>query len=355
MPPKQTLHGLLANAENSTNNPFEVLGDDEPKKPPRRRKGHRAAKKPHDVPPPPNPPPKLYPELGIAAKYLAYLVKIDDTDMQKYSCGECRAASHQGSVHWYSTEGNTLRKVRPAHAPVVVLLGDEKFASLGRLGLWESLEPFPSEDLFPDPLAADMIEFVGCSAPFRRKGVVNLGVSGDNIMNVIYRLQGTSPEQMLEVQHADWYSPMKSLWEALRTTSGGVELWVIHVGLNDIRQNVTWDPRPLYVMLQLIFDNTDEKSQILLTGLFLSEKYPDDLVRNINVQYRAAAVYFGEKYGKERIQYLPLDIDFEAGRDTVQDKSTKEEMLTANAYQEWAERLVLEMWNMIGPQPPQNP
>ncbi|KAB5517363.1 hypothetical protein GE09DRAFT_570768 [Coniochaeta sp. 2T2.1] len=352
MPPKQTLHGLLANAENSTNNPFEVLGDDEPKKPPRRRKGHRAAKKPHDVPPPP---PKLYPELGIAAKYLASVVKIDETDMQAYSCGKCKAASHQGSMHWYATEGNTLRKVRPAHAPVVVLLGDEKFASLGRLGMWESLEPFPSEDLVSDDAAVALIEGLGFAAPLRRKGVVNLGVAGDNIMNVIYRLKGTGPEDLPGVLNPAWYTPMKSLWEALRTTSGGVELWVIHVGSNDILPNVTWDPVPLYVMLQLILDNTDEKSKILLTGLFLSEKYPDGLVRNINVQYRTATVYFGEKYGKERIQYLPLDMDFEAGRDTIQDKATKEEALTANAYREWAERLVLEMWKMIGPQPPQNP
>lgn len=280
-------------------------------------------------------------------------VELDDETIDHYSHGEYREMSWEKSRTEHLPQLNLRSDNARRHTPraEVVLLGDGKIARMSTLS--PSSSPWPSEQLI---LPADAAAWT-IAPPLRRPGVFNAGVVGDGVMNLIYRLQGRVGEQVYQNPRAP-NTPktpeLESLFKAL-LSKRHVKLWVVHIGANDLLPAQRWDPFPLYVLLELLFRNSNHEAKVLLTGLFYAANVTDDYVYGLNREYMRAVQYFAGMYGAERIRFLPAPREYNRKVHLAQGPHLEalcNEDLNLAGYQMWMRHLVPEMWEMMQPTDP---
>lgn len=217
----------------------------------------------------------------------------------------------------------------------------------------------PNSKLWPSEILLPISDAIALSAqgtlpsPSRRHGVFNAGVMGDNIMNVIYRLQGSGAERIYQnpkVPNILKTPELEGLFSALLAKEN-IKLWVVHIGANDILPNHQWDPLPLYVLLELLFRNSNDKAKVLLTGLFYAANVPSEYIDRLNLQYMRTVEYFSSRYGAERIQFLLAPREFDRKIHLDQGPHLEglySQDLNADGYRVWIKQLVPKMWQMVG-------
>lgn len=170
--------------------------------------------------------------------------------------------------------------------------------------------------------------------PEKRDDVFNAACAGDKTMYLVHRLQG--------FPQSDFYQAFKET--LLEAFGSNVQLWVIHIGQNDLDEKRKFDPLPIYTLLRLLLGRSHGK--VLLTGLFHRHGVPDYYIDHVNEHYRKAVQHFGEIWGHERAQYLPPPPEFD---DTPHTTVLQNGVQAINDWGDriWITYLAIHMWKML--------
>jgi hypothetical protein len=99
-----------------------------------------------------------------------------------------------------------------------------------------------------------------------------------------------------------------------------------------------------------MFRNSTHDSKILLTGLFYAANVPGECMDKVNEQYRRAVQHFANRYGAERIQFLPAPEEFDHRVHLEKGphiEGLSNQDLNLEGYQVWMRQLVPKMWQML--------
>ncbi len=214
--------------------------------------------------------------------------KLDPLIASLRSYAKYKARSHDTSknVHIPLLQSH-LRGV-PASGPQVVLLGDSMFERMTTTGQSPNFPaPWPSLALFPSPDTAGLpTKEKDC----RFEGVFNAGVGGDKIQNVIYRLAGDNE---------------RGLPGLLPILAGSVQLWVVHVGTNNLSPKKGWtraDEAALRELARTLLA-ANPTCRVVLTKLFARTDVPWEVVSGVNETVRGIAERLGDEVGSGRVEY----------------------------------------------------
>ncbi|KAK0702244.1 SGNH hydrolase-type esterase domain-containing protein [Lasiosphaeris hirsuta] len=202
-----------------------------------------------------------------------------------------KARSHETS----KTQHIQLLSSSNENSPTVVLLGDSMLERMITTGQSPSLTvPWPSEIMLSSTALATL-------ALDRLKGVLNVGVGGDKIQNIAYRLVGDADPD-----------PSKTLsgLAAALAAHNSVKLWVVQAGTNNLSPKMGLtdaDCKAMGVLLRglLRLSSPQPESKVLLTGLFPRTDISVNLVDIANQKLAAMAREVNLEIGKESIFFLP--------------------------------------------------
>ncbi|KAK0747399.1 SGNH hydrolase-type esterase domain-containing protein [Apiosordaria backusii] len=175
-------------------------------------------------------------------------------------------------------------------SPEVVLIGDsmiERMLTTAHCGP-NLVSSWPSKIMLTDEHGEQLQE----------GRVLNLGVGGDKIQNVAYRLVGDSAQGLRSV--ADMLAERKS-----------VKLWVLQVGTNNLsaKKGLTeGDTDALKILVEALLEIGREDCRVLVTGLFLRRDISWDKIEKANesIQRVVGEISNGKpEGGEERVIWLP--------------------------------------------------
>ncbi|KAM7196742.1 hypothetical protein V8F20_006935 [Naviculisporaceae sp. PSN 640] len=237
--------------------------------------------------------------------------------------------------------------------PSVVLLGDSMLERMLTTGLSSHASPPPCLGEWPPPNLMTDSELETALAPMtlgktpcsRLPNVLNLGVGGDRIQNIVYRMIGDSQSSEKPLEG---YTPYLV---QLRS----IKLWVIQAGTNNLHPKHGLRDIDLSALEQLLRalllvpsnENGEASSRVLLTGLFkrsdISHEQIDAangkleaLVENLNGSLRP------EK-GGDRVVYMPPV----AGIGYNEEFFVDHVHLNLLGYQEWMKELVPMVYRCV--------
>ena len=171
-----------------------------------------------------------------------------------------------------------------------------------------------------------MISFaVPHSSTFARGDVLNLGVGGEKVANVLYRIS-------------------LGLLELLAPFS--VRLWVIHIGSNNLRRGCgplrSFEIAQLRLLLDTVLCVSDAETKVLLCGIFERRDIRVEQVRRSNELMLQAVHEINSQQGKERNfwQGQPQEIDL---RKHLADKAH----LNRKGYEIWDQTLSARITELI--------
>ena len=249
-------------------------------------------------------------------------------------------------------------------------MGDGYIQRLITVARCENREAWPSAYLMSylstieAATRASIVDNSGRPMPLRRTDVYNAGVIGDSTANLIYRLRGSPNYPVHPRLDPANPRPLRSLLEAFEAQN--VELWVIHIGTNDLVPGTVFDPVPIYALLDMLLKRSSDTAKVLLTGLFYQTHVPDDYIDKVNQYYKRAVQCFADNYGAARVQYLapPVEFDMSVHTDLVSIHldGLGNRHLNLAGYRLWMRDLVPKMWAMLkapsptlAPLPPPSP
>lgn len=164
-------------------------------------------------------------------------------------------------------------------APTVVLLGNSILERMCTTGQWKSPDLWPSEAMMNRVNMSATEEDVPRPTkegvdPLRRiSGVFNAGCGGDTIENVLYRLVG-------DQSHGEPEKNLIGLADALSVHDNKVQLWIVHVGTNDLHKKKGLTDKSVLamrVLLTTLFEISGPQTHILVSGIF----YRTDIRREL--------------------------------------------------------------------------
>ena len=176
----------------------------------------------------------------------------------------------------------------PAGGPRMVLLGDSMFERMTTTGQSPNFPaPWPSPALFPSP---DTPGLPAEDKDRRFEGVFNAGVGGDKIQNVIYRLVGDEE---------------RGLPGLLPILAGSVQLWVVHVGTNNLSPKKGWSRADEAALRELAGTllAANPTCKVVLTQLFTRTDVPWEIVSGVNETVKGIAKRLMEEVGSSRVDY----------------------------------------------------
>lgn len=154
----------------------------------------------------------------------------------------------------------------PADGPEIVLLGDGIIEDMMTTGACPNFPaPWPSPALLSDEAIADYTADDSDSHLHRTSRVLNAGVSGDRIQNLIYRLVGDEDEG----------GTLTGLLPAL-ARCGTVHTWIVHIGAENVTAGGSYGISEADIQalgqLTLALLKTDptegHRTKVILTPLF---------------------------------------------------------------------------------------
>ncbi|CAP68262.1 uncharacterized protein PODANS_7_4190 [Podospora anserina S mat+] len=157
-----------------------------------------------------------------------------------------------------------LESAKNPSSPDVVLIGDsmiERMLTTANCGP-NLVSPWPSQTMLPKDN----------SKQFQAGRVLNLGVGGDKIQNVAYRLVGDPTHRLKSV--ADMLAARRS-----------VKLWVLQVGTNNLSPKKglgDGDVDALRALVEALLDIGAKGCKVLVTGLFLRKDIPWEKIQQAN-------------------------------------------------------------------------
>lgn len=165
----------------------------------------------------------------------------------------------------------------------------------------------------------------------RFDGVLNVGVGGDKIQNIAYRLIGDpNPD------------PSKTLpgLAATLAAHNSVKLWVVQAGTNNLspKKGLTdADCKAMGVLLRGLsrLSSLQPESKVLLTGLFPRKDILVSLVDEANGKLAATARDVNTDIGEERVLFLPATKGIE-----TQEHLVDHVHLNLQGYAIWVEELL---------------
>ena len=166
----------------------------------------------------------------------------------------------------------------------MVLLGDSMFERMTTTGQSPNFPaPWPSPALFPSPNSPE-------EKDRRFEGVFNAGVGGDKIQNVIYRLVGDQE---------------RGLPALLPLLAGSVQLWVVHVGTNNLSPKKGWSRADEAALRELAgaLLAANPTCKVVLTRLLARTDVPWEIVSGVNETVKGIAEQLMEEVGSERVDY----------------------------------------------------
>ncbi len=199
-----------------------------------------------------------------------------------------KARSHDTSKNVHIPLLQSHLRDFPAGGPKMVLLGDSMFERMTTTGQSPNFPtPWPSPALFPSPDSPGLpTEEKGR----RFEGVFNAGVGGDKIQNVIYRLVGDEE---------------RGLPGLLPILVGSVQLWVVHVGTNNLSPKKGWsraDEAALWGLVGALLA-ANPTCKVVLTQLFARTDVPWEIVCGVNETVKGIAKRLGEEVGSSQVDY----------------------------------------------------
>ncbi|KAK3688637.1 SGNH hydrolase-type esterase domain-containing protein [Podospora appendiculata] len=186
--------------------------------------------------------------------------------------------------------------------PAVVLIGDSMLERMITTGESPNfVQPWPSPAMLDDAELARLNSTSPDARVERLQGVLNVGVGGDRIQNIAYRLVGnSSPDPAKDLP------ALAPLLEARKS----VKLWVVHAGTNNINPkkgltNAHRDALRVVLRALLKISSAQVDCRILVTGLFPRLDVPGPLMDEANVKLLSMVRDLNAELGKERVVFLP--------------------------------------------------
>lgn len=237
----------------------------------------------------------------------------------------------------YETSKSTHLPLLESHPsePSIVLFGDSTIERMTTTGAAPNLDPWPSSAMVDDKTLGRLSKTSGRNMN-RLSGVLNAGVGGDRIENMIYRLIGDKDEAR----------ELRGLAEVLQ--SRNIKLWVVSAGTNNLHRKkglVEADIDKIWLLLLALLEVSSPSTKMLFSGLTYRTDIPDPLVDEANGKISMLIKIMNRDFGFERIEYLPPL----AGLDKNQHLADPVHLNEAG-YQVWAEVLaprVMELYESI--------
>ena len=137
---------------------------------------------------------------------------------------------------------------------------------------------------------------------------MNLGVGGDKIENLLFRLAGTDqPDKALD-------APLWDLFEDRSRQGQHVKLWILQIGTNNLRAprgGLRAKEMVLYeLVVKALLELGGQDCKVLCTGLFFRTDVEDAAVMASNVEIEKLVMKMGER-GDKRVSFMaaPTTID----------------------------------------------
>ncbi|KAK0665475.1 SGNH hydrolase-type esterase domain-containing protein [Cercophora samala] len=195
-------------------------------------------------------------------------------------------------------------------SPDVVLIGDsmiERMLTTGNCGP-NLTSPWPSTTMLPDDSTKQL----------QGDRVLNLGVGGDKIQNVAYRLVGDATRDL------------KSVAEVLAGRRS-VKLWVLQVGTNNLNPKKglgDGDMDALRLLVEALLEIGRADCKVLVTGLFLRRDISQNRIEQANEKIQRVIEHV-ESGQPGRVVWLP------ATGDVKQDHLVDHVHLDEDGYRNW--------------------
>lgn len=236
----------------------------------------------------------------------------------------------------------------------VVLLGDSMLERMLTTGLPHDgpslpcLGDWPPSKLMSDASleAALAQQTLGKSPASRLPNVLNLGVGGDRIQNVAYRMIGQPSDSAKSLEgYAPYLVQLRS-----------VELWVVQAGTNNLRPKTGLSDQDISALEQLLRalliipsnGHGDASSRILLTGLFKRSDVSKEIIQASNQKLNALVEKLNgvqdPEIGGDRVVYMPTAKAIGDEDDFFVDHVH----LNLQGYQQWMKELVPGVYSFLG-------